>query len=93
MACDTNPALEATVVDRFAIPRFTTDYRTLVTDAELDLVVVLTSPIYHEPIARAALAAGKHVLVEKPLALDLPAAAALVRVASSDMGRGEKPGR
>ena len=86
IACDTNPALEAAMVDRFAIPRFTTDYRTLLAAADIDLVVVLTSPAYHEPIARAALATGKHVLVEKPLALDLTAAAALVELAAQSPG-------
>lgn len=86
MACDTNPALEATIVDRFAISRFTTDYHTLLAADDIDLVVVLTSPTFHEPIARAALEAGKHVLVEKPLALDLTAAAALVDLAAQRPG-------
>ena len=42
----------------------------LLTDAAVDVVVVATTPDSHASIARAALEAGKHVFVEKPLALD-----------------------
>lgn len=86
MACDTNPSVEPILRERFAIPQFTTDYRTLLAAAEIDLVVILTSPTFHEPIARAALEAGKHVLVEKPMALDLKRAAALVELAEQSPG-------
>jgi predicted dehydrogenase len=53
---------------------------------EVDLVLVLTSMNEHGPLATAALAAGKHVLVEKPMATSLEEAAALVRLASSSAG-------
>ncbi|MGH3307826.1 MAG: Gfo/Idh/MocA family protein [Nocardioides sp.] len=42
----------------------------LLTDAAVDVVVVATTPDSHASIAQAALEAGKHVFVEKPLALD-----------------------
>ena len=42
----------------------------LLTDPDVDVVVVATTPDSHATIARAALEAGKHVFVEKPLALD-----------------------
>ena len=42
----------------------------LLTDDTVDVVVVATTPDSHASIARAALEAGKHVFVEKPLALD-----------------------
>src|SRR5437764_9576375 len=38
-------------------------------DGSVDIVVVLTPHDTHEPIARTALLAGKHVFCEKPLAL------------------------
>jgi predicted dehydrogenase len=42
----------------------------VLTDTTVDVVVVATTPDSHASIARAALEAGKHVFVEKPLALD-----------------------
>jgi predicted dehydrogenase len=49
----------------------------------LDLVLVLTPPAAHLPVARAAAAAGKHLLVEKPLEFDAARAAALVETAEA----------
>ena len=57
------------------------DYREVLADPEIDLVLVLTSMQQHGEIARAALEAGKHVLVEKPMAMTLPEAAELVELA------------
>src|SRR5689334_22580059 len=44
---------------------FLTDYSVLLSRADIDAVVVLTPMNEHAPMARAALLAGKHVLVEK----------------------------
>jgi predicted dehydrogenase len=44
-----------------------TDYAAMLADPDLDAVVVATADQYHVPAARQAIAAGKHVLVEKPL--------------------------
>jgi predicted dehydrogenase len=44
-----------------------TDYAAMLADPELDAVVIATADQYHVPAARAAVRAGKHVLVEKPL--------------------------
>lgn len=52
-------------------------------DAPVDLVVIATVNRDHEAIARAALTAGKHVVVEYPLALDVAAAAELIALAQS----------
>jgi len=46
-----------------------TDADALLADADVDLVVVSTPPASHHRWARAALEAGKHVVVEKPMAL------------------------
>ena len=47
----------------------------------VDIVLVLTSMNEHGPLAKASLQAGKHVLVEKPLATSLDEAAELVELA------------
>lgn len=52
----------------------------LATDG-LDLVYIATPPFLHHPRARAALLAGKHVIVEKPLAMDVAQADELIAIA------------
>lgn len=47
----------------------------------LDLALILTPPRAHLPLAEQALAAGKHILVEKPVEWDAARAAALVQAA------------
>lgn len=86
MACDVNASLAATIQEQFVIPQFTTNYQEVLAAAHVDLVLVLTAPSVHGTIAHAALSAGKHVLVEKPMALDLDAAAALVALAEQRPG-------
>lgn len=46
---------------------------------EADAVLLVTPPVTHRPLAEVALATGRHVVCEKPLALDLEDARALVR--------------
>jgi predicted dehydrogenase len=54
----------------------------LVTSADVDVVHICTPNHLHRPLAEAALAAGKHVICEKPLALDVLGAQALVDAAA-----------
>jgi predicted dehydrogenase len=56
------------------------------TSDAVDLVVIATPNDTHAPLAQAALAAGKHVVVDKPLTLDLAEARAL-RAAAQSRGR------
>jgi predicted dehydrogenase len=55
----------------------------LVRDPDVDVVHVCTPNHLHLPLAEAALAAGKHVICEKPLALDLSGAQQLVEAAAN----------
>ena len=50
-------------------------------DADVDLVVVATPNDTHAPLALAALAAGKHVVVDKPFALDIAQAQSMIAAA------------
>lgn len=58
-----------------------TDYRDVVTSPLVDLVLVLTAMPAHGEIAGAALASGKHVLVEKPMSTALNGAQQLLDTA------------
>lgn len=58
-----------------------TDFDQFLAEGDLDAVVVATSVGLHFPMARAALQAGKHVLVEKPLASSSAECAELNRLA------------
>jgi predicted dehydrogenase len=85
-ACDVVASKRQAVLEEFGIDQFTTDYRELVNAPDVDLVLVLTSMREHGPIAKAALLAGKHVLVEKPMATTLSEAAELVQLANRGPG-------
>ena len=69
------PAVAAAAA-AYGIGEHTTDWRALVTRDDIDVVDICTPPGTHAEIARAAAAAGKAVLCEKPLALTYPEAAA-----------------
>ena len=69
------------VRERYPAVRTTGDYRELLADAAVDAVVVATPVATHYRLAMAAIEAGKHVLVEKPLALGSVEAAALIETA------------
>ena len=60
---------------------FVSDYHDLVRQPDVDAVVVLTPIALNAPVALAALQAGKHVMVEKPMARTLEEARALVHAA------------
>jgi len=54
--------------ERHGIPRVTTDWESLARDPDIEAAVVATPNALHAPQAIALLEAGKHVLVEKPMA-------------------------
>ncbi|GAA1839121.1 Gfo/Idh/MocA family oxidoreductase [Luedemannella flava] len=61
----------------------TTDWRTLVDRPDIDVIDICTPGDSHAEIALAALAAGKHVLCEKPLANSLDEARAMASAAAA----------
>ena len=65
---DARDARLALVRRRYPAISVTTDAARLINDREIDAVVVATPVSSHYALVRAALQAGKHVLVEKPLA-------------------------
>jgi predicted dehydrogenase len=65
-----------------------TDWSAVVQRDDVDIVDICTPGHLHADIAIAALEAGKHVLVEKPLANTIEESVAMVRAAESAAGRG-----
>jgi len=86
--CDKNPETLKTQGDRFGIPeekRFT-DYRAILNNPEINAVVIALPDQLHRSMSEEFLAAGKHVLCEKPLAIlreDLSAIVAAQRKANT----------
>ena len=66
---------------RYPGVKCTINYQDLLTDPEVDAVVIATPVSTHYPIAKAALEHGKHVMIEKPLADSAENALALVDLA------------
>jgi predicted dehydrogenase len=67
--------------ERLGIPLATTDLETVLGDGEVVAVTVATPPDQHAPVAIAAARAGKHVLCEKPFALDVAEGEAMLGAA------------
>lgn len=60
-----------------------TDFQRMLQDPRVEAVLIATSDAFHVPLAQLALAAGKHVFVEKPLGLDVAACEELQRLVAS----------
>jgi UDP-2-acetamido-3-amino-2,3-dideoxy-glucuronate N-acetyltransferase len=82
MLCDPNPTIEAECRSRYGGVRFCPDFDRVLSDPGIDAVALATPAVAHYEMARAALAAGKDVFVEKPLALRVTEAEELVRLAA-----------
>ncbi|ANZ40798.1 hypothetical protein BBK82_37220 [Lentzea guizhouensis] len=66
--CDPDAAVAGAVARRYHISTVHTDAANLLADPSVEAVLVAAPDRFHFDLADAALAAGKHVLVEKPLA-------------------------
>lgn len=80
---DSSPAALARAVQRHPGAYATTDWADLIADPRVDAVVIATPVQTHFEQGMAALRAGKHVLVEKPMAATAAQAAALTEMASA----------
>lgn len=67
--------------DEFGAKHFTGDWRETVTHDDVDLVVITTPPNLHKEMVLAAIAAGKHILCEKPMAMNVAEAEAMASAA------------
>ena len=79
--CDADPATLERARQQVAAPVVTTRFEDVVGRDDVQAVIIATPNDTHVPIARAAIAAGKHVLCEKPLALSAAEAWSLAQTA------------
>lgn len=82
-----NPEKTEDLARKNGIPRWFSDWRELIDEEEIDLVTVVTPPFQHLEMTRAALEAGKHVLCEKPTAMNAGEARELVEAADAHSDR------
>jgi predicted dehydrogenase len=79
---ENNPARAKEATERFKIARSYTDYRELLEQADIEAVTIALPNHLHAPVAIEALKARKHVLLEKPMALNAKDAAKIVDTAA-----------
>lgn len=66
--CDLNGELLKQMNAQFPAVKTTEDYETMLRDPDVQLIVIAMLPTRHAEMTLRAIAAGKHVLVEKPMA-------------------------
>ncbi len=81
--CDLNPQALDINEQRYPGVKTTPNYAAVLSDPEIDGVVLATPAHVHAEMGRQALEAGKHLMVEKPLALTAADAKALVDLAAA----------
>ena len=86
VVCDVNAEAAERAARRFGDVGVVADHHDVIHDDAIDVVVVLTSMAEHGPFALEALQAGKHVFVEKPMAVDRALAAELLATARTSAG-------
>ncbi|WP_435822875.1 Gfo/Idh/MocA family protein [Micromonospora arborensis] len=88
LICGRDTAKVADAADRLGWDAHTTDWRDLINRDDIDVVDICTPGDSHAEIALAALAAGKHVLCEKPLANTVAEARAMTAAADAARATG-----
>jgi len=79
--CDVDPARAEAMKVRYGARRVHATVEALVADPEIEAVTVATPDFAHAEIIRAGLAAGKHVMSEKPLATTVAESEAVAEAA------------
>ncbi len=81
--CDTNAATLEKASRDTGIHITSTNYEEIVKRDDVQAVIIATPNVSHAPIAQAAIAAGKHVLCEKPIAMNYPEAQVMAEAADA----------
>ena len=80
-AADVDLARATAFAEKHKIPAAFANVKDLLKKADFDAVTIVTPDAFHSPLALECLKAGKHVLCEKPLALNYPDAKRMVAAA------------
>ena len=70
-ACDIDPNRIKKALGSYPVVKSTTDFNDILKDSQVDAVAIATPVHTHYPLAKVCLESGKHVLLEKPLALSV----------------------
>ena len=81
--CDAEESVEANYRRQYAGVKFYREFSAVLADPSITAVALATPAVTHYEMAKAALEAGKDVLVEKPLAIDVKHGEELVRLADA----------
>ena len=71
---------------RHQVPKWYGNAQELINDSEVNAIYIATPPSSHEKYAIAALNAGKHVYLEKPMAMDSKSAQRIQQIADASVG-------
>lgn len=80
VVADISEASAKALAEKYGFKRYTTDWKEVVADPEIELIDITTTNEFHCPIAIEAARHGKHVYCEKPLAMSAKEALATLKV-------------
>jgi predicted dehydrogenase len=80
VVCDLDPNRLASMGNLYPEIQTVASFDEVVRDRSIDAVVIATPPPLHFPMARKSMCAGKHVLIEKPMALSVSECTELIEL-------------
>lgn len=85
--CGQNGRKTEQIASHYGIPHFTDDYKQLCKFDELDLICVATPPFLHKEMVLTALEENKHILCEKPIAMNIEDAQQILSTSEKYKGK------
>lgn len=76
---DVNQPMAEQAAKEFAVDRVCKTHTEMLEDSDIDAVIIAVPNKYHAPIAVEAMKAGKHIMLEKPMAVNVESAKEIVR--------------
>ena len=81
---DTHAGRAEAIKDEYRIPRMYTNVQEIISDKDIDAVTIALPTFLHSQVALAALEAGKHVLLDKPFAMNVAEAEEVIRASQKN---------